>query len=127
MNKEPCKVLVVDDERDNADTNVDLLRIWGHEAEAAYGADDAISKARAFDPDVVLMDIGMPRMNGFDLAKELRKFCPSAKFVALTGYTRADIVHRAREAGFKKVLTKPVLATALQEAVETECAASPLE
>jgi two-component system, sensor histidine kinase len=124
VNTEPCKVLVVDDERDNADTTVVLLQMWGHEAEAAYSAEDAISKAMAFDPDVVLMDIGLPVMNGFDLAMELRQFCPTAKFVALTGYTRADIVRRARDAGFERVLTKPATAKALEQAVETECAAA---
>jgi CheY-like chemotaxis protein len=122
LDKEPCKVLVVDDERDNADTTVVLLQMWGHEAEVAYSAEDAISKAIAFDPDVVLMDIGLPVMNGFDLAKELRKFCPAAKFVALTGYTRADIVRRARDAGFARVLTKPTAAEVLEQVVETECA-----
>jgi CheY-like chemotaxis protein len=117
-------VLVVDDERDNADTTVVLLQMWGHEAEAAYSAEDAISKAMAFDPDVVLMDIGIPVMNGFDLAKELRQYCPGARFLAVTGYTRADIVRRARDAGFVKVLTKPAAATVLEQAVETECAAT---
>ncbi len=120
MNKTPCKVLVVDDERANADSTVRLLRVWAHEAEAAYSAEDAVSKAIAFDPDVVLMDIGMPVMNGFDLAKELRQYCPGAKFVALTGYTPEEIVRRARDAGFARVLTKP--AFDLEQAVETECA-----
>ena len=127
MSKEPCKVLVVDDERDNADMNVVLLRLWGHEAEAAYAPEDAISKAVAFDPDVVLMDIGMPVMNGFDLAKELRQHCPHARFVALTGFTRADIVRRAREAGFDRVLIKPAAAKVLEEAVDAGCAAGTSE
>jgi CheY-like chemotaxis protein len=127
MNKESCKVLVVDDERDNADSNVLLLEMWGHVAEAAYSAEDAISKATALDPDVVLMDIGMPVMNGFDLANELRKSCPAAKFVALTGYTRADIVRRARDAGFERVLIKPAPANEIKEAVDTSCATAPSE
>jgi CheY-like chemotaxis protein len=122
VTKERCRVLVVDDERDNADTAVVLLQLWGHEAEAAYSAEDAISKAIALDPDVVLMDIGMPVMNGFDLAKQLRQYCPAAQFVALTGYTRSDIVRRARDAGFARVLTKPASAKVLEQAVETECA-----
>lgn len=124
MSQEPCKVLVIDDERDNVDTDVELLRFWGHEAEAAYSAEDALSKAKTLDPDVVLMDIMMPAMNGFDLAKELRRQCPAARFVALTGYTRVDIVHRARDTGFAQVIQKPVPAEVLEEAVETECAAS---
>ena len=124
MSEKPCKVLVVDDERDNADTIVILLQMWGHEAEAAYSAEDAISKAFALDPDVVLLDIGMPIMNGFDLAIELRRSCPAAKFLALTGFTQADIVRRSRDAGFERVLIKPAPAKVLKEAIETECAAT---
>jgi CheY-like chemotaxis protein len=124
MNNEPCKVLVVDDERDTADSSVSLLQLWGHRAEAAYSAEDALAKAQALDPDVVLMDLAMPVMNGFDLAKELRRYCPQATFMALTGFTRADIVRRAREAGFERVLVKPAPAKAIEEAVGSACAAS---
>lgn len=127
MNKSPCKVLVVDDERVNADSNVSLLQLWGHEAEAAYSAEDAISKAKALDPDVVIMDIETPVMNGFDVARELRRCCPHAKFLALVGYTRADIVRRARDAGFERVLKKPAPATAIKEAVDAGCAAAPVD
>lgn len=125
MNTNSCKVLVVDDDRDNADTTVMLLQMWGHEAEAAYSPEDSISKAVALDPDVILMDIGMPGMNGVDLARELRAFCPESKFLALTGFTQADIVRRARIAGFSDVLFKPAPASVLQDAVESECAAAP--
>ena len=123
MSKESCKVLVVDEDRDNADTTVMLLHMWGHEAEPAYSDDDAISKARAFDPDVLLIDLGRPVVNGFDLAKELRRYCPEAKLLAITGFTADDIVRRTRDAGFEKVLFKPTPAKRLQEAVETECSA----
>lgn len=124
MNKSPCKVLVVDHERSSADSNVSLLQLWGHEAEAAYSAEDAISKAAVLDPDVVLMDIETPVINGFDLAKELRTSCPEAQFLAVTGYSEADI---ARRAGFERVLNKPAPAKAIKEAVEAGCAAAPVE
>ena len=123
MSKESCKVLVVDEDRDNADTTVMLLHMWGHEAEPAYSADDAVSKARTLDPDVILIDLGRPVVNGFDLANELRRHCPEAKLVAITGFTVGDIVRRTRAAGFEKVLFKPTPAQRLQEAVETECSA----
>ena len=123
MSKEPCNVLVVDEDRNNADTTVMLLHVWGHEAEPAYSADDAVTKARTFDPDVILIDLGRPVVNGFDLAKELRRCCPEAKLVAITGFTADDIVRRTRDAGFEKVLFKPTPAKRLQEAVETECSA----
>jgi CheY-like chemotaxis protein len=124
LQHESCKVLVVDDDRDNANTTVTLLQIWGHEAEAAYSPEDAISKALTLDPDVVIMDIGLPTMDGFDLASAVRRHCPEAKFLALTGFTQADIVRRARAAGFADVLVKPAPARLLKEAVDTECAAS---
>jgi CheY-like chemotaxis protein len=123
LTKEPCKVLVVDADRDNADTAVILLQMWGHESEAAYSHDDALSKARTLDPDVILVDLGRPIANGFDLAAELRKCCPEAKLVALSTFTAGDIVRRTRAAGFQQILFKPAPAQQLKEAVDTECAA----
>ena len=127
MSKESCKVLVMDEERNRADTNVMLLQMWGHEAEAAYSAEDAVAKARTFDPDVILIDLGRPVTNGFDLAKELRQCCPEAKLVAITGFTADDIVRRTRNAGFESVLFKPTPAKRLQEAVATECSSKSAE
>jgi CheY-like chemotaxis protein len=127
LNKEPCKVLVVDEDRDNADTTLMLLQMWGHEAEAVYSAEDAVAAATTLDPDVILIDLGRPIVNGFDLANELRRHCPTAKLVAITTFTAADIVPRLRDAGFEKVLFKPTPAREIKEAVDTECAAGPLE
>ena len=123
MQVEACKVLVVDEDRQNADTTATLLHLWGHEAVAAYSAEDALSKAPALDPDVVVMDLGRAVLNGFDLAAELRRCCPGAKMLAITNYSAGDIVRRTRDAGFKKVLQKPVPAQLVKEAVDTECAA----
>ena len=123
MSKEPCKVLVVDEDRDNTDTTVTLLQMWGHEAQPAYSHDQAVSQAHAFDPDVILIDLGRPIVNGLDLASELRRCCPHAKLVAITEFTAEHIVRKTRDAGFEKVLFKPAPAKRLQEAVETECAA----
>lgn len=122
MSKEPCKVLVVDEDRNNTDATVTLLQVCGHEAEPAYSAEDAISKARAFDADVILIDLGRPVVNGLDLAQELRRVCPEAKLVAISGFKADDIVRRTRAAGIERVLFKPAPAKRLQEAVETECA-----
>ena len=121
MQQEPCKVLVVDEDRQNADTTVMLLQMWGHEAEAAYSAEDATSKVEALGPDVVLIDLERPVVSGFDLADALRERCPKAKLVALAGFVEADIVRRAREAGFEKVVLKPAPAQRLKEIVDTEC------
>jgi CheY-like chemotaxis protein len=123
LKTDSCRVLVVDADRENANSSVTLLQLWGHEAEAAYSAEDAIAKALALDPDVVLVDLVTPTTNGTGIANELRQVCPAAKFLATTGFARADIVRRSREAGIATVLMKPVPAKVLQEAVETECAA----
>jgi CheY-like chemotaxis protein len=124
LSKEPCKVLVVDADRHNADTKVMLVQMWGHEAQPAYSAEDAVTKAKTLDPDVVVIDLGQPPVNGLDLASELRRCCPEAKLVAITGFTENDIVRRARYTGFEQVLSKPTPAKRLQEAIESECAAS---
>jgi CheY-like chemotaxis protein len=127
LNKEPCKVLVVEEDRNNADTTVMLLQMWGHEAEPAYSAEEGISKARSLDPDVILIDLERPSVNGFNLAAELRSLCPRAKLVAITQFTEGDIVRRVRDAGFDKILRKPAPAKRLQETVEAQCAAAPPE
>jgi CheY-like chemotaxis protein len=124
VNQQPCKVLVVDEDRSNAESTVMLLQMWGHEAEAAYSPEDAISKAKALDPDVVVIDVGRPVVSGFDLANELRRCCPDARFLAITGFSPGDIVRRTREAGFDEVLPKPAAAKHLKDAVETECTAA---
>jgi CheY-like chemotaxis protein len=121
MANQSCKVLVIDDERDGADSAVMLLQLWGHEAVAAYSAGEAFETARSFDPDVVLMDIGLPGKNGFDLANDIRALCPGVKIVALTGFTQADIVQRSRAGGFDDHLLKPAEPAALKEAVDTQC------
>jgi CheY-like chemotaxis protein len=124
LSKEPCKVLVVDEDRDNADTTVVLLQMWGHESDAAYSAEDAVGKAQTLDPDVILIDLGRAVAQGFDIAAELQRHCPEAKLVALATFTAGDIVRRTRDAGFQNVLFKPARAQKLKEVVDRECAAT---
>ena len=123
MNSEPCKVLVIDDNRDAADSAVMLLRIWGHDGIAAYSAAEALEIGRRFEPDVVLIDIGLPGKSGFDVAQDLKRCCPNARFVALTGFTRADVARRARDEGFADHLVKPAELPVLKHVVEDQCAA----
>jgi CheY-like chemotaxis protein len=124
MATEPCKVLVVDDNRDAADAAVMLLRIWGHESVAAYSGLECIALAKTFDPDVVLMDIGLPGKDGFRVKQELEQYHPGVKVIALTGFTQADIVRRTREAGFTDYVMKPAGAAELKHVVDRQCAAS---
>jgi CheY-like chemotaxis protein len=112
---QPCaamharRVLVVEDNLDAAETLRDLLELEGHRVEVAYDGRAALAKARSFRPDVVVCDIGLPEMNGFDVARALRdEPGPSQPtLVALTGYARPEDVARGREAGFDAHLAKP--------------------
>jgi two-component system, sensor histidine kinase len=104
-----CKrVLIVDDNRDAADSISLLLRIHGHEVRTAYGGEDALQLAAAYPADLVLLDIGLPGMNGYEVAKRLRASGTSTHLVALTGYGQPEDVRRAKEAGFDAHMVKPV-------------------
>jgi CheY-like chemotaxis protein/two-component sensor histidine kinase len=109
------RILVVDDNVDAATSVGSLLKMWGHEVQTAYNGPDALSMARTFRPQIVLLDIGMPGMSGYDVAKQLRSE-PEFRGViitALTGYGQPEDRRRSREAGFDHHLTKPPDPTAL--------------
>jgi CheY-like chemotaxis protein len=102
--------LVVDDESDTADTFFVLLRSWGHEVRVAGDGISALASAVEFLPDVVLLDIGLPEMSGYDVAREIRRR-PSLKdlvLVAITGFGQTADRTRAEQAGFDYHLLKPV-------------------
>jgi CheY-like chemotaxis protein len=103
------RVLIVDDNQDAADTLVALASLWGHEARAAYDGESGLATARAFEPDCLLLDIALPRMDGYALARLVREEVAlrTAKLIALTAYSSEDHQHRARAAGFDNHLVKP--------------------
>jgi two-component system CheB/CheR fusion protein len=102
----PRRVLVVDDELDLALTLAELLRTQGHEVEVAHDGQAALDCASSFAPDVVLLDLGLPGMNGYELARRLRERLGAApRLVAVSGYPRDD--RRTREAGFDDHVIKP--------------------
>lgn len=111
-----CRVLIVDDNRDAAETLADLARLWGHEVQTALDGPSALELVRAFRPQIVVLDIGMPGMDGYEVARQLRSMVELApvSLIALTGYGQEDDCRRAREAGFEHHLTKPVDPDALQ-------------
>jgi two-component system, chemotaxis family, CheB/CheR fusion protein len=113
---EPCRILLVDDNADAADGAAMALRLHGHRVDVAYDARIAISLAGRTRPDVILLDISMPDMNGFDVARALRRIPGLEKvtIIALSGYGHDDARQRAREAGFDHYLTKPAGAEAIQ-------------
>lgn len=104
------RILVVDDNRDSADTLALLLRARGHQVQTAFDGVEAVQAAAAFRPDLVLLDIGMPKMNGYDAAREIRSgvFGATMTLVAMTGWGQDDDKRRALEAGFDVHLTKPL-------------------
>ena len=106
----PRRILVVDDNVDTAESLALLLRLRGHDVETAHDGTAALKKAGSFHPEVVLLDIGLPGLDGYQVAGRLRRRKRTAKalLVALTGYGQEEDQRLAREAGFDHHLTKPV-------------------
>jgi CheY-like chemotaxis protein len=104
------RVLVVDDNTDSAESLAVVLGMWDHEVRTAPDGPTALQVARAFRPDVAILDIGLPRMNGYQVARELRKLPGLGRvtLIALTGYGQEDDRKQALEAGFARHLMKPV-------------------
>jgi signal transduction histidine kinase len=104
------RVLVVDDNTDTVRGLSRLLRLDGHEVRAAQDGAEAIEAAKAFRPGVILMDIGLPGMDGHEVARRLRRdsSCADTVLVAISGYGQADDRRKSREAGFDHHLVKPV-------------------
>ncbi|MFN3648582.1 MAG: PAS domain-containing protein [Armatimonadota bacterium] len=110
------RVLVVEDNHDAAETLSDLLRLWGHEVEVASHGRAALELALAFEPAIVLLDIGLPDLDGYEVARLLQEeLAVRALLVALTGYGREEDRRRALEAGFHAHLVKPVDAEELRQ------------
>jgi CheY-like chemotaxis protein len=104
------RILVVDDNADSADSLALLLGIWDHDVQTANDGPAAVRAAEKFRPDVVFLDLGLPRMNGFEVARELRKLpgLAGVALVALSGYGREEDRKQTRQAGFVQHLVKPV-------------------
>jgi CheY-like chemotaxis protein len=98
---------VVDDNRDAADTLADLVVMLGHEADVAYDGPAALAKAGERPPDLVLCDIGLPGMDGFEVARRMRALSPTIRLVAVSGYAQPEDLARAAEAGFERHVAKP--------------------
>jgi PAS domain S-box-containing protein len=116
----PIRVLIVEDNRAAADTLRELLKLSGCTVEVAYSGPAALTAAREFHPEVVLCDLGLPGMDGFQVAKALRQdpATASARLIAVTGYGQEEDRRRAREAGFELHLTKPIRFAELQRLLE---------
>jgi CheY-like chemotaxis protein len=103
------RVLVADDNRDSADSMAALLSIAGHETSVAYDGEEAVAVAARVRPEVVLLDLGMPRLDGHQAAQRIRQCLgPEVKLVAVTGWGDEQSRARTKESGFDAHLTKPV-------------------
>lgn len=110
------RILVVDDSVDSAETLGELLKIWGHDVRLAHDGPGALAAARDYRPEVVLLDIGLPGMDGFAVAAQLREEGIGGRMlVALTGYGEQQDRDRAQQVGFDHHLVKPIDPDTLQK------------
>ena len=103
------RILVVEDQRDSADSLALLLQFWGYEAAIAYDGRNALDAAWVTPADVVFLDIALPGMDGYEVARRLRRLpgMGTALLVALTGYGQEADVQRCKEAGIDRHFLKP--------------------
>ena len=104
------RVLVVEDDRDSREGLRELLQVWGHSVEVAESGAEAIEKAIACRPEVALIDIGLPEMDGYEVALRIREAVGETPIflIALTGLTGSEDRQRAFESGFNAHLSKPI-------------------
>lgn len=110
----PLRVLIVEDNRDGADSLAMLLETVGHQVDIAYDGFTALDTAATFRPDAVLLDLGLPRLNGYELARALRARPDPPVLIAVTGWARAEDRAAARDAGCEHYLLKPFDLEALE-------------
>lgn len=115
------RILVVDDDRDSTISLSMLLQIMGYKASIAYDGPEAIDMAAEYRPDIVLLDIGLPGMNGYEVARRIRRTPWGARMtlIALTGWGQEEDRRQSEEAGFDHHLVKPVEAPALAKLLAT--------
>jgi CheY-like chemotaxis protein len=113
----PRRVLVVDDNRDSAESIAMLADLWGHQTRIVYDGPSALAEAQDWHPDVVLLDIGLPGIDGYEVARRLRQMpaLDGVLLAAMTGYGQERDRRLSREAGFDIHLVKPVPPETLQE------------
>jgi two-component system, chemotaxis family, CheB/CheR fusion protein len=107
----PLRILIVDDNRDSVDMLATLLKLTGHETFTAHDGLSAVDAATLLDPDVILLDIGLPELNGYEVARRIRgqqREGHRLLLVALTGWGQGEDRRRSREAGFDAHMVKPV-------------------
>ncbi len=113
----PRRILIVDDNVDAATSLAEVLRIMGNETQTAFDGVEGVASAEVFKPDAILMDIGMPKMNGYDAARQIRdqSWGRGIVMVACTGWGQREDKRKAIDAGFDLHMTKPIDPTAVEK------------
>ena len=111
------RILVVDDNQDGASSLVMLLKVMGHDTQTAHDGLEAVAAAEAFRPEVILMDIGMPKLNGYDACRRIRAqpWAEGIVLVAMTGWGQQEDRQKSKDAGFDGHLVKPASHAALMK------------
>lgn len=117
------RVLIADDNHDAAVSLSMLLQALGHDTRVVHDGIEALEEAELFQPDIVLLDIGMPRLDGYETARKMksRPWAAATRIVAVTGWGQETDRQRAKEAGFDRHFVKPVNLEALKELVSSAC------
>ncbi|TFZ04848.1 response regulator [Ramlibacter rhizophilus] len=116
---QPIRVLVVDDNVDAAELVADLLSMLGYETSAAHDGESALRVWSTTRPDAVILDLGMPVMDGYEAARQIRKLSKSCLLIALSAWARPADVERGRIAGFDHHIAKPASVEQLLEALHS--------
>lgn len=113
------RILVVDDNQDSADSLAVLLRLMGNEVRTVYDGEEAFEVGEEFRPDVVLLDIAMPKLNGYETCLLIRQqpWGKAAFLISVTGWSRAEDRQRSEESGFDHHMVKPVDPASLLKSV----------
>ena len=117
------RVLVVDDNVDAAESMAMILRLDGYVVQLAFDGEVALDAVRNLAPDAILLDIGLPRMDGFQVAERIRALpsCASTLLVAITGYGQPEDLERSRRAGFDRHIVKPIDPSLLTQMLAEHC------
>ena len=116
------KVLIAEDNCDGAESLQRLIQTWGHHAEAMHDGLQAVQFAEVFEPDVAILDINMPVMDGYTAARLLRRAHAQVLLIAMTGSAHVETPLRAREAGFHHHFEKPIDLTELKALLSSDLA-----
>jgi len=116
----PRRIVVADDNEDSAQSFAMLLSFSGHEVRIAHDGEQALDAVRDFRPDVAFLDIGMPRLSGYEVAEAVRAepWGRDVKLIAVTGWGQPDDKVRAQSAGFDQHLVKPIDPTDVDRLLE---------